>query len=209
MRGKSGHTLIETLVVLAIISILMAFALPGYVRAIRMAKQVAADEAKRQTYLIREADKPAPRTESNPQLRQDARAAFRRLIDAGNFDIYVSELLFVAENDAEFGAYWNTLLNPSSTVPIVFEEGMLVAVDESGQEFLLPPTAGEIIPGAQHKYATVWDFISTNMSNMSLGNLGTSVVYSDGTREYIKYPGNFPATPTVAMLSQRFMDGQV
>lgn len=204
MIHRNGHTLVETLVVVAIIGILMAMATPHYIRAIRMAKQVAGDEAKRQDKLVTEdyVQEPA----RNGQIRDQARASFRRSISAGNFDIYVSEMLCGVTNDAEFSAYWHTLLNPANSGPIEFSGDTLLAKDEAGSTFSLPILSPRIIAGSNARYPLSWDFISTNMAYMSIGNLGTSVVYDSGERTYIKYPGGFPATPRVAELSQRFAE---
>ena len=203
MRAQRGHTLIETLVVLAIIGTLMAMAMPHYVRAIRMAKQTAADEAKRQEYLVREDFAKSP--ELGPQLRAQARELFRKRVNAGNFDIFISEMLFGVSTDAEFAAYWHTLLNPANTAPLEFAGNRLLAVDSTGSTFELPVLGGQIVPGMTEKHVIAWDFLSTNMAHSSIGSLGTTAQYITGERAYLSYPGAFPATPLVASLSQQFM----
>ena len=55
-RPKHGFSLVETLVVLAIISILMAIFLPTLVKVLRKAKEVAGKEAVRQHAIGHMAD---------------------------------------------------------------------------------------------------------------------------------------------------------
>jgi len=202
-QSQRGTSLIETLVVLAIIAVLMAFALPSYVRAIRAAKTVASDEAKRQGYIAREAE---PKPHAGPD-KDRARAAFRTVVDAGGNDTILTEMRYVVTNDDEFEAYYHTLIDINNTfAPEVDDSGNLRAVDFEGNVYSLAPVVnsrGELTRGS---FPLSWDFISTNLANTANGNIGGSVIWSAGNIEYIRYPGKFPMTPTVATLSQRFMN---
>ncbi|MCC6142686.1 MAG: type II secretion system protein [Candidatus Hydrogenedentes bacterium] len=203
---KQGFSLIETLVVVAIICIMLAVALPHYWKAIRLAKQTAADEAKRQEQLVPY----APAYTISPEMadweiRETARAAFRHTIDAGKFDLMVTQPLLEVRNDEEFRAYYFTLVDAEATAPLLFEGGSMIVRTPEGTEFRLR-TSDAIEPGGRDPYAIAWDFLSTNMANMSVGSFGVGYVRSNGERPYVKYPGEFPATETVARLGQRFMD---
>ncbi len=107
-------------------------------------------------------------------------------------------------NDAEFEAYWNTLINPANEAPIAIRDGGLVATDFTGNEYILRPLfSGEAPPSGS--YPIEWGFISVDMSHMPVGNRGGTVMYRNGQR-FVRYPGDFPMTATVAELSERYMD---
>ena len=108
----SGTTLMETLVVLAIIMVILTFQVPALTKALRMAKGVAAGEAMHQNDI----SSMATSSESNFQpKRAEARRAFRQVVDAGKFEATVTQMVYVVRNDDEFRAYWHTLLNPKNT----------------------------------------------------------------------------------------------
>jgi prepilin-type N-terminal cleavage/methylation domain-containing protein len=204
--NRSGHTLIETLVVVAIIAVMLAIALPHYGKAIRLAKQTAADEAKRQEQLVPYGPKFSITPEMDHwDIRETARSAFRHAIDAGKFDLMVTQPLLKVRTDEEFRAYYYTLIDLNAQGPLDFEGGSMVVETPEGVEFVLQ-LADAIEPGDDEPYPIAWDFLSTNMANMSVGSFGVGYVSSDGERPYMKYPGAFPATETVARLGQQFMD---
>jgi hypothetical protein len=200
-----GHTLVETLVVLGIMMTILAMALPHYTKAIRSAKQVAGGEAKRQKNIAREAtggaDAMAP-----AHMRQFARQVYRQTIDAGKFDLVITEVLFVCHTDDEFGAYYYTLIDPDEAIPIQMEAGRLAAQDPAGNTFLLQPVGNGITPGASQPGPLGWDFLSVDMGHMNSDSRHISVLHTNGQQEVIAYPGKFPATPAVAEFSQRFME---
>lgn len=207
LRAKHGHTLIETLVVLAIIAILMALYLPTLAKAMRKAKEVAGKEALRQEGIGRLADGAnAPyRDRVVRNGRAEAREAFRYELDIGKGDkMIVSELLYVVKNDDEFRAYYHTLLNPANNAPLQFgARGELLARDEENNAYLLPPM--DTFPGRGEPRPQMWEFISTDLTETSSGTLGANVIYTDGHAAYVRYPSEFPMTQTVAALSHAFM----
>lgn len=212
MRPKSfGFSLVELLVVIAIVAVLGAIAFPHYSRALRMAKQVAGDEAKRQDMLAKNVD--GGRTLQDflgaatpEELRARARAEFRRPLDAGRFDIFITRPLFVVTTEDEFRAYYHTLIAAESGGPIDFDRNRhLIARTPEGHEYLLPLADDEIIPGDRFPYPLSWDFISTNLGDTSLGLNGTNVLRSNGEQAFITYPYAFPATPVVAELGRQFV----
>lgn len=205
LHRSKGHSLIETLVVVAIIGILMATATPSLVRALRMAKRVAVVEGKRQENLVRDLDGAPDITSEN--ARQLARAEYRKEIDGGKVEFAVTQLLYKVSSDQEFIAYWYTLIDLREVVPIEYgPRGGLLARDPEGNEYELPPLSYGIEPGDNTPAPLAWDFFATRMAHSAIGDLGASVLYSDGQTEYIQYPGAFPMTRTVAELSQLFMD---
>lgn len=207
LRSKRGHTLVETLVVLAIILILMALYLPTLAKAMRKAKEVAGKEALRQQGIGKMADgvNSARPGESRPG-RAEAQAAFRRELDIGKGDtMIVSEMLYVVKSDDEFRAYWHTLLNPDNAAPLTYASGGLNAYDEDNNRYVLP--VAETFAGRTETYVLGWEFISTDLDETSSGTIGGNVLFSDGHSAYVRYPGEFPMTPTVAELSHAFMEG--
>jgi len=219
-RNNRGYSLVESLVVIAIILVMLAIALPSYVKALRQAKDTAADEALRQRYLANEGgtfldnftpfacDAVAGDIADNAlYLRTCARAAYRQAIDAGKFDVFITELLYRVENQAEFEAYWWTLIAPEESVPITFTpDASLIAYNPEGDSFILNPIERAIIAGTDDVYLVGWEFVSTNMGNMNSDSRLITAIYSNGQREKVRYPSVIPATPLVATLSQRFMD---
>ena len=199
MRNRHGHSLIESLVVVAIIMVMLAVTLPHYAKAIRLAKQVSADEAKYQRYIGNIAGR-----EHTAAVRETACMAYRQLVNAGKFETAVTQVLFVVTNDAQFEAYWNTLINPANNDTLEFDGESLIATDLSGNTHVLKPvwnSRGELTSG---RFPLEWDFLSTNMADMTVANNGATVQFASH-QEYVPYPGAFPITPKVAELSRRFM----
>ncbi|NUM52399.1 MAG: type II secretion system protein [Candidatus Hydrogenedentes bacterium] len=208
LREKKGFSLVETLVVLAIILILMALYLPTLAKAMRKAKEVAGKEALRQSAIGKFADVAnSTRPGDSRPGRDEARDAFRQSLDIGKGDsMIVSELLYVVRSDDEFRAYYHTLLNPDNNEPLTYSDGgSLNAYDEFGALHVLERT--EVLDYRGATYVMAWEFISTNLGETSSGTLGGTVLYSDGHTNYVRYPDEFPMTRTVAELSHAFVAG--
>jgi len=203
-RSRTGFSLVETLVVLAIISILMTMLTTALIKALRMAKATAAGEEMR---VERLGDQAAAIHEGKDELTPEkavkrARAQFRRE-GKGGMQKITSTVLFVVRNDQEFLAYWHTLLNPyNPKLPKLTAEGELVAVAEDGSRYELPPVDRE---SSGESYPVTWEFISTNLAETGRGDLGGNVIYSDGRREYVAYQAGFPMTRSVAIWSHEFV----
>ncbi len=199
-----GFSLIETLVVLAIISILLLMLTTALTKAVRMAKSTAAGEEMRQERIGKTAkaihegeDKSTPQT-----VRKNARAQFREKSTAGMQKI-TTTMIFIVRSDIEFRAYWNTLLNKANKqIPEFTKSGELIAITDDGQRFELPPIGAS--KGAT-AYPVSWEFISTRLTETGRGDLGGNVVYSDSHREYVPYPSKFPMSKSVALLSHHFV----
>lgn len=203
---RSGYSLVETLVCLAIISILMALYLPSLVKARRKAEEVAIREGFRQSYIGGMADNAnSVRRQQDDASRDACRAAFREKTASGNYEIYLTRMLYAVRSEAEFRAYWHTLIDPAASGSLNFDNsGNLIAEDENGNKYTLMPLGdrqqltGPIIPIA-------WEFLSSNFAETSSGTSGTSVLYSDGHVGYVPYPSEYPACRAVAELSHRFV----
>lgn len=206
LDSKKGFSLVETLVVLAIMLILMALYLPTLSKAMRKAKEVAGKEALRQQAIGRAADvvNSSRPTDARPS-RDEARNAFRQTLEIGKGDsMIVSELLYIVKNDAEFRAYYHTLLNPANGDPLTYTNGgYLNAYDENNNLYVLPFM--ETLGNRNGIYPVGWEYISTDLGDTSSGTLGANVMYSDGHAKYVRYPDEFPITRTVAELSREFV----
>jgi len=201
-RRQHGFTLVELLVCIAIIGILAIMQVQAGVKAIRQAKSVATGEAMRQGRIGRMADN-ANRGQFDSGdlvLRQECRAAFRQMFDAGKYEAAGTEVFYIVRNDREFDAYYHTLIDPDADEELEFEDGKLVAYTQNGDEVLLEPMNSRIgnVPVA-------WEFLATNMAHMTTGT-SIRVVYNDSHVGTLKYPGRFPATRLVAELGQDYMD---
>ena len=209
MKRRDGFSLVELLVVVAIILLLASMYLAALGRARSKAMQVAAVEAVRQRYigeLARNANIPRVSRVDVTRVREAAQGAYRQTLQTGSGVTLVTELHYVVKSEAEFRAYWHTLIDPGASEPLEFKGRALVARDENGNEYVLPRIdlnnlKGELFPLG-------WEFLSTDMSEMESGSIGANVLYSDGHVDYIPYPGRYPVCSTVAALSHRFVQGR-
>jgi prepilin-type N-terminal cleavage/methylation domain-containing protein/prepilin-type processing-associated H-X9-DG protein len=207
---KRGFSLVELLVVVAIIGILAAMYLAALSRARQHAVKTANMARMRDEGIGRMSGVSSGSREGAFQsAREYARSAFRenRGPGYGNGEsIIVSRMLFVVSGDDTFRAYWHTLLNPANTAPLEYDGQRLKAKDKEGREFLLSPMddamQGRVLDAS---VPVEWEFLSTNPGDTSSGTIGSNVLYPDGHVQYMRYPGAFPMTRTVAELSHEFM----
>lgn len=211
MHRRSGFSLVELLVVVAIIGILAAMYASTFVKVHDKAKQVVAKEGMRQGNIGRMADsansarrhvKAAP---DSDVVREQCRAAFRE--DVGD-EVFISKPLYLVQNDDEFRAYWHTVLNPENEEPVEFDGAHLVARDPEGNSFSLEIVDGFIDSSTVGSTEAViaWEFLSTHLGDGNTGSIGANVLFVDGNVDYVRYPGQFPVTRTVAELSHQFME---
>lgn len=204
MNEKNGFSLLELLVVVAIIGVLVLFYSGALTKAARMAKSTAGGEAFRQRGIINRLDGGSRGTAD----RSAARTVFHRPIDMGKGETISSTTLFRVRSDREFWAYWHTMIDPGATGPLAFaKNGSLFVKDAQGKRFMLTPIKAAL-DRAGPSFPVMWDFISRDMSESGTGNLGVNVLYSDGHQDYLTYPGAFPATPLVAELNHRFVSAE-
>lgn len=206
---RSGHSLVELLICIAIISILMALYLPVLSKARLKAVQVAGGEALRQEHIGAMADSAnspnAPRnTPTTFPDRAACRAAYVRKVSThASEQTLVTQILYEVRTEPQFRAYWHTLINLEATDPLEFEDGFLVARDENSNEHRLRPMTPAHGPVQPAPYQ--WDLFSTSLADTSRGSLGINVQYTDGHVRYVRYPGEFPACVAVAELTHRYL----
>ncbi len=207
-KGRGGHSLVELLVCVAIIGILAAMYLPALSKARRKAEEVAVKEGLRQDYIGHFSDSAnSPNARGSSPTREQCREAYRQYMTTTERQVLATRLLYAVKDEAEFRAYWNTLINPDATAPLEFDRsGGIIVEDEAGNRYTLP-TMDSYRMGMGAAVPEAWEFISTNLGETTSGTLGTSVLYSDGHVEYIRYPGAYPVCWAVAELSHRFVAG--
>ena len=163
-------------------------------------------EALRQDYIGRVADvanQARPQGIDAPD-RAECRAAFRQTVDAGKYDMIITDMRYAVHNEAEFRAYWYTLIDSAASEPLEFtSSGALKAWDDLGDLYELVPMSAFSWDGTPIPLS--WEFLSTDLSETSLGTLGTEVIFTDGHVEYFPYPSEYPAVWSVAELSHLFV----
>jgi prepilin-type N-terminal cleavage/methylation domain-containing protein len=207
-KYRHGFSMLELLIVVGIISILVLMYLVTFQKVLGKVKDSARAEAIRQDMLGREAaaihEGPL---RDEPATPEECRQAFRKRLDTGKEKILVSELLYVVKTPEEFRAYWNTMLNPNSIYPPVYEGTTLMALDPEGDVFPLPAIM-DSHSAAHDKHGAfpiAWDFLSANPSDNTSNSIGAEVLFSDGHMEYVRYPGQFPCVKEVANLTRKFV----
>lgn len=205
MSGRRGFSMLELLVCIAIIAVLIAISLPTYSRAFGMAKQTAGKEAMRQKAIGKAAGFANGGGTGPPPERNECRAAFRHEVDIGKDEMLVTELRYVVTSVTEFRAYWFTLVDPSASGELVFNNGKLEACDDYGNTVLLQPMDEYLVRESGPAVPVLWSYLSTDLADSRGGPIGAEVLYSDSHVEYIRYPGRFPVCRDVAILSHRYV----
>jgi hypothetical protein len=135
--------------------------------------------------------------------REECREAFRHEIRVGKHDMIVTEMRYVVKTGAEFRAYYHTLIEPTATDPLEYDDrGNLLAEDPDGNVFALRPID---LLNEQEVVVVAWSYLSSNMAESSSGAMGCEVIYTDGHVAFVRYKEAFPAMPTVAVLSHKFV----
>lgn len=207
MRTR-GFSLIELLVVVAIIGVMMAMTLAGLSKAKGAADRVSKAEGMRQHAMGEMADNAnlaKPVTEK--PSRTECRAAFHQWLEEPeeNGNPLATEMLYVVRTEAEFAAYYHTLINKDNTTPLEYANNMLNAYDPDGNTFLLPPLGDPLYAAERYgRLPMAWEFLSTDMSETNLTSRIINVLYTDGSVKPMRYGSGYPVTRLVAELSHDF-----
>jgi prepilin-type N-terminal cleavage/methylation domain-containing protein len=208
--GPNGaFSLIELLICVAIIAILFAMYAAVLGKAQEKAKDTALLEALRQRGIGEFADGDEYRrtcSGSIEEIRRCCREAYWQLVDTGKTDMVYTELRYLVTSNAQFRAYWYTLINPHAEGEFEFTESSVVVEDAEGNNFTLNAVGNWQDPDYDHAvYPVMWEYLSSSMADMNNTSLNIQVLYTDGGVGTIRYPGEFPVTETVAELSYRFL----
>ncbi len=205
----AGFSLVETLVVLAIVSILTAMVASSLHKAVGLAKETARAEGVRQTSLsiVAEHANEARLAVSPPPNRIACSAAFRQWV--GNEDddasALVTQLLYVVKSEDEFEAYYNTLIDPDNDDPLEFQGQILVAEDDDGNTHLLKPIEDWMNEASRNgRFPVMWEFLSTNLADTNSSRPVLTVAYCDGSTEKVRYGDKYPASQCVAEKSREY-----
>ncbi|MDX9974056.1 MAG: prepilin-type N-terminal cleavage/methylation domain-containing protein, partial [FCB group bacterium] len=190
-RSRAGFSLIELLVVIAIIGILFGMYLSTLHKAIGKAKKVAVTEGMRQEQLGRMADGAnSANKSSGPANREECRQAFRHKEQTSEGEILVTEVRYVVRSDAEFRAYWHTMINYDNPDEPQYAGDSLRAIDEDGNEFSLHPidaNGWSAMNVGGKTFPLMWEFFSTRVADTTTTGLGATVLYNDGHVDYVRY----------------------
>jgi prepilin-type N-terminal cleavage/methylation domain-containing protein len=185
-RANDGFSLMELLIVVAIIGILMAMYMTTFSKVYRRIKTDTAQATMDQT-----AGAFKEMASEHPSV-VDCRRDFFQKIGKNEF---MCLLYYRVDNDAEFIAYWHTLLNPDSDVSPVYKGVYIEVTDPRGNTYRLEP------------HVMRWSFIAYRDGGVEPRPLGVDYHNPDtGRFDYMRYPSEFPATPIVAALSYQFLE---
>ncbi len=204
----AGFSMVELLVVVAIIAIIAAFYMSSLGKALRAAKQLRNKEGIRQENIGRMADnaniaRPSQTIPPDAELRAQCRAAFRRWVDVGREErMCITEMLFVVQSTGEFLAYYHTLVNPNNDAPIERNGAAVVVQDPDGNRHTLQSRSLISDPALP----VLWEYLANDPQATTMNGQGIDVLYGDGHDGYLTYPGPFPACREVADCGQRYFD---